>query len=160
MPVKAGIQYTLPLQFLSESSVFTGLPAFAGNDEPVDNDFRKLTAPGHFLGGCTAGPDLLPGKPFTPLVSGGVAFWSDFTAGPDLLPGMPGVPAPLFGVFCAKAADPSNSADRAAAAIIFVRIALPRILFVPSRKRCAWRKGSAGRFTQVRVSLAASAAGQ
>jgi hypothetical protein len=63
-------------------------------------------------GGCTAGPDLLPGNPLTPLwsplgwlrVASGAVVPDGVTVGPDLLPGNPETPgfeAPaLPGAFC------------------------------------------------------------
>jgi hypothetical protein len=44
-----------------------------------------------FPGSLTAGPDLLPGIPLTPLSSAPAAP-DGLAAGPDLLPGTPGVP--------------------------------------------------------------------
>jgi hypothetical protein len=56
---------------------------------------RYLPAPG----GVTAGPDLLPGSPFTPLWSplgcvpdSGAVVPDGVTVGPDLFPGNPGTP--------------------------------------------------------------------
>src|SRR6516162_9681702 len=78
------------------------------------------------VGGCNAGPDLLPGSPGTLLRSVLTLNCSPGRkAGPNLFPGKPGTPAPLFAVLvCARAAGPPTTVPikitAATAAILFM----------------------------------------